>query len=387
MARIYLSESAAKRGHPAGGPASHRYLPGMKIYATRRLLTAAVHLIVIGILFILPDVLMKMAFPGRGGGMPWIVYAKSGVMITVFYINYLYIIPHVLIGRRSWWKFIGINLLVIVAATLLLHYLTQIGWEHRPRFRRHAPDPWQLMMASASQMLRDAVMLLLTISLATVIRLSGRWIKLERRQQQMVAARRESELENLRSQLNPHFLFNTLNSIYALITINPEKAAQAVHELSAMLRYLVYDNPDSVPLAREIEFVTNYTDLMRLRLGSRPVNLTVDTGRAPQAQIAPLLFVTLVENAFKHGNTADTSLPIDITITAGPQTITCTTHNYTDLPPRTGTRDSGIGLANLRRRLELLYSTAASLTLRYKADRSCTVILTIPVSGQLPAIP
>lgn len=359
----------------------------MKKYDARKLLTAAVHLLVIGILFILPDVLMKMAFPGRGGGMPWIVYAKSGVFIAVFYLNYLLIIPHVLVSRRSWWKFIGINILVIIAATLLQYYLTQIGWEHRPRFRRHQPDAWQLMMASASQILRDAVMLLLTISLAVVIRLSGRWIELERRQQQLVAARRESELENLRSQLNPHFLFNTLNSIYALIAIDPDKASLAVHELSSLLRYLVYENPDSVPLRHEVQFVANYVDLMRLRLGDRPVNLSVDIDRAPAAQIAPLLLVTLVENAFKHGNTADASLPVDITISATPKAITCITRNYTDNPPDTRGPGAGIGLANLRRRLELLYGTAASLSLRCKPDRLCTVTLTIPATGQLPTLP
>lgn len=359
----------------------------MKRYDAGRLLTVAVHIIVIGILLFLPDVLMKMAFPGRGGSMPWVVYAKSGVMTGVFYLNYLLIIPHILIGRRSWWKFIAINIVLIIGATVLLYYLSQTGWEHRPRFRKHHPDAWQLMMAWASQMLRDAVMLLLTISLAVGIRLSGRWLELERRQQQMIAARRESELESLRSQLNPHFLFNTLNSIYALIAINPDKAAQAVHELSGLLRYLVYENPDVVPLVHEVGFVDNYVDLMRLRLGSRPVSLTVDTARAPGAQIPPLLFVTLVENAFKHGNTADTSLPVDITIKATPEAITCTTVNYTDHQADSNTGDSGIGLSNLRRRLELLYGHRASLTLRYAPDRSCTVTLSIPNNIQSPTQP
>lgn len=357
----------------------------MKRYDAGRLLTVAVHIIVIGILLFLPDMLMRMAFPGRGS-MPWVVYAKSGVMAGVFYLNYLLIIPQVLIKRRSWWKFIAINIVLIIAATALLYYLSQAGWQHRPRFRRHQPDAWQLMMAWASQMLRDAVMLLLTISLAVGIRLSGRWLELERRQQQMVAARRESELESLRSQLNPHFLFNTLNSIYALIAINPDKAAQAVHELSGLLRYLVYENPEMVPLAHEVRFVDNYVDLMRLRLGSRPVSLVIDIAADTDAQIAPLLFVTLVENAFKHGNTADTSRPIDITITATAQAITCTTVNYTDRPADSRAADSGIGLSNLRRRLELLYGSHASLTLRYGDDRSCTVVLSIPNTVQSPAL-
>lgn len=351
-------------------------------YDSRRLLAATVHLLVIGILFILPDMLLKMAFPSHGGSMPWIVYAKSGVMIAVFYINYFFIIPHVLLKRRSWWQFICINIVIVIAAALLLYYLSSIGVEHRPRRRRFQPDTWQLMVAAASFMLRDAVMLLLTISLAAVVRMSGRWLELERRQQQLIAARRESELENLRSQLNPHFLFNTLNSIYALIAINPDKASQAVHELSALLRYVVYENPDTVPLAHEVDFVRNYVDLMRLRLGKRPVNLSIDTDAMPGAKIAPLLLVTLIENAFKHGNTADSSQSIDIDISANDGHITCTTRNYTDRPQKPQLASSGIGLANMRRRLELLYDRKASLNFACDEANLCTVTLKIPAMGQ-----
>jgi len=386
MAKTFRSDP--QRGSaPAGGSAFIFYVlqsfKPMK-YDTRQLLTATVHLLVIGILFILPDMLLKMAFPGRGGSMPWIVYAKSGVMTAVFYINYFFIIPHILIQRRSWWKFIGINIVLIIAATLLLYYLSSAGIEHRPRRRRYQPDAWQLMIASASFMLRDAVMLLLTISLSVVVRMSGRWLELERRQQQLVAARRESELENLRSQLNPHFLFNTLNSIYALIAINPDKASLAVHELSSLLRYVVYENPDSVPLAHEVEFVRNYVDLMCLRLGKRPVNLSVDTDGEPGAHIAPLLLVTLIENAFKHGNTADTSQSIDIDITAAAGTIVCTTRNYTDRPPKPSHTNAGIGLANMRRRLELLYGSRATLSFKCSDDLLCTVSLAIPAIEQSP---
>lgn len=326
----------------------------------RRLMTVLAHVIFIIIICILPEVLMRMAWPGKSDGLPWGVYAKSGVMVLLFYINYFIIIPHTLIRNRRWVNFIGWNLLLITAATVLMYYIGEWGWPRRGPRHRHAPDQLHLMIASASFMLRDAITLVLTAALSVAIRLSGRWIELERRQEQMQASRRESELEQLRSQLNPHFLFNTLNSIYALIDISPAEAQAAVHELSQLLRYVVYENPEQVALSREIEFLHNYISLMRLRMGARPVNLTVDTDDGT-AQVAPLLFVTLVENAFKHGNTPDRTRPIDISVTLRGNTLTCRTSNYIDPTTRRDRGHIGVGLANLRRRLELLYGHRASL--------------------------
>lgn len=340
----------------------------------RKWLTPAVHLLVIGILFILPEALMRMAFPGRGSSMPWMMYAKSGIMIAVFYINYFVVIPRMLLRGHRWWQFVAINLVIIAAFSVLAYYLSRIGWSPRHKYRD--ADTWQQIVAATSFLLRDAVTLILTVSLAVVIKLSGRWVDLERRQQKLLAARRESELENLRAQLNPHFLFNTLNSIYALILIDPDKARNAVHQLSALLRYIVYENPDRVPLSREVDFVRSYVELMQMRMPARPVSLTVE-GVDSSLSVTPLVFVTLVENAFKHGNTPDASLPIDISVVAGSDGVVCRTVNHFDPAARTDRGHSGVGLANLRRRLELIYGRDASLSIRFDGD-VCNVELKIP---------
>ena len=113
----------------------------------------------------------------------------------------------------------------------------------------------------------------------------------------------EAELKNLKNQLNPHFLLNTLNNIYALIAFNSDKAQEAVQELSKLLRHVLYDNQQTfVPLEKELDFIRNYVALMRIRLPQQvevSVNLEVDSGGA--LQIAPLIFISLIENAFKHG--------------------------------------------------------------------------------------
>lgn len=343
-------------------------------FNSRRLLTPAVHILFIGMIFILPELLMRVAFPWRGP-MPWTVYAKSGIMIAVFYINYFWVIPKTLGRGNRWIIFILYNLLLIAVAEALMYWVTSLG-HHGWMYRKHEPSAMQIMVASASFILRDVTMLLLTVSLATVMRLSDKWIELERSRQKLRAAQRESELENLRSQLNPHFLFNTLNTIYALIAISPDEAQKAVHELSSLLRYVVYENPDKVPVKLETDFVSNYVDLMRLRMGDRPVQLTVDENST--AEMPPLLFVTLVENAFKHGNTADTSLPIKIEIKAEDGRIECTTENSVDAVSDTTPAKSGVGLANLRRRLELIYGDDARLDMNVGNDRICRVTLSIP---------
>ena len=143
---------------------------------------------------------------------------------------------------------------------------------------------------------RDVVMLILVIGFATALRLGDKWLKLDRRRQDLVNMQREEELKNLKSQLNPHFLFNTLNSIYALIAISPTKAQEAVHELSRLLRYVLYDTSATVSLKQELAFIDNYVSLMKLRLSSAiRLNVTLDAGNNETLRVAPLLFITLIE--------------------------------------------------------------------------------------------
>lgn len=346
-----------------------------KSFDGRRLLSPAVHILFIGIMFILPEVLMRMASPWRGP-IPLSAYLKVAVMIGVFYLNYFVIIPRTLVrgGPNRWWRFVGFNILIIIGATVLMYYINHM--DYRPNKRHRSRDEWQVLMATASFMLRDAIMLLFLVSLAVMLRLSNKWVELERRQRELQASQRESELENLRAQLNPHFLFNTLNTIYALIAVSPDEAQKAVHELSGLLRYVVYENPDKVKVEAEAEFVRNYVELMRLRMGNRPVELSVDL--KGHGTMPPLLFVTLVENAFKHGNTADSSKLISIRIEADDDSISCLTVNSVDTDAHVDSGKGGVGMANLRRHLELLYGDRASLDMDTDADGVCRVCLVIP---------
>ena len=179
----------------------------------------------------------------------------------------------------------------------------------------------------------------------------------EEARQEAETARAEAELSNLRNQMNPHFLLNTLNNIYALIAFDQEKAQEAVGELSRLLRHVLYENQqDFVPLYKEADFMRNYIELMKIRVTD---NVKIDTNINIQPNdstpVAPLIFISLLENAFKHGISPQGAGNIRIDLNQVNGDITCEIHN-TCYPKRENDKSgSGIGLEQVSRRLELMY--------------------------------
>ena len=169
--------------------------------------------------------------------------------------------------------------------------------------------------------------------------------------------RSEAELKNLRNQLNPHFLLNTLNNIYALIAFDTDKAQQAVQELSKLLRYVLYDNQQTyVPLGKETAFIRNYIELMRIRLSSN-VQMTTQIDILPDSRtlIAPLIFISLIENAFKHGISPTERSFIHIHLAENETEVICEISNSNHPKNIMDKSGSGIGLEQVNRRLEILY--------------------------------
>mgnify|MGYP000074361945 CR=1 FL=1 len=174
--------------------------------------------------------------------------------------------------------------------------------------------------------------------------------------QELEHSRTQAELQNLKSQLNPHFLFNTLNNIYSLIQIDADRAQQAVHDLSRMLRYVLYESScPTVPLAAEVEFLRDYIELMRIRL-PRHVEVGVSLPEEPSpTPVAPLLFISLIENAFKHGTSNDRPSFIRIDIHERGGELVCCIRNSCFPKTASDRSGSGIGLKNLSKRLEMIY--------------------------------
>lgn len=205
-------------------------------------------------------------------------------------------------------------------------------------------------------LLRDGVMLTFTVGIALAIKMTLQWFKTEREKQALEASRTEAELKNLKNQLNPHFLFNTLNNIYSLIEFDQQKARYAVESLSCMLRRILYnDNDQEVPLEHEFDFLRSYVELMALRLPDSAVLDVHIPKHGNGIRIAPLLFINAVENAFKHGVSYKEPSFIRIRIEIeGGDTVVCLVENSCPSRPER-TNESGIGQQNLVKRLELLY--------------------------------
>jgi sensor histidine kinase YesM len=198
------------------------------------------------------------------------------------------------------------------------------------------------------------------------------WIAENRKKQEAQNESMQSELKFLKSQINPHFLFNTLNSLYALTLKKSDKAPDIVIKLSEMMRYMLYEcNEPAVPLRKEINYLKNYLDLERLRQ-KEGIDISLDVqGEVVNQRIAPLLLIPFLENSFKHGiNAAIKGGFVHATLQVAPRSIRFDLENTKgNVLPRSpdATRPSGgIGLVNVRRRLELLYPDRHELTIREK---------------------
>ena len=229
-------------------------------------------------------------------------------------------------------------------------------------------------------MMRDYVMLILTIGLSVALKMGLRWTRIEKLNERIITERKDMELRNLKNQLNPHFLFNTLNNIYALTAFDTEKAQNAIHQLSKLLRYTLYESDGTqVTLDKELQFIRSYINLMALRLSDNTrLTVSIHDGGTNGLEIAPMMFISLVENAFKHGVSAGSESFIDIRITLNGNRICCHVENSLFPKQESDKSGSGIGLANLQRQLELLYPeshdySAAAIGDRYVAELSITL--------------
>ena len=169
-------------------------------------------------------------------------------------------------------------------------------------------------------------------------------------------ARHDAELRSLRNQISPHFLLNTLNNIYALTAINQERAQDAIQQLSKMLRHMLYDNQESsVALSDELQFLENYISLMKIRLSANVDVTFTHNVDVPGVRIAPLIFISLVENAFKHGISPTEQSFVHIEINATDHDINCRIENSNHPKSNQDRSGHGIGLNQVQRRLDLAY--------------------------------
>jgi sensor histidine kinase YesM len=284
----------------------------------------------------------------------------------LFYTNYFVLIDKFLFKNQTI-KYILINGVIIMVFLTLKSQIDTLFFTdiiRKSSSNTSVGPPFKMIIYV--QMLSYLAPVLFSVAIKTTKRL----IKTEAQRKEATNSKLESELQHLHYQLQPHFFFNSLNNIYAMVDISPEQAKKSIHSLSKLMRYMLYEtNMDVLPLSKEIDFMKKYIDLMKLRVSDKtevsysfPIE---ETG----IQIAPLLFISLIENAFKHGVSASKESHIKISMTSDEKTVLFTIEND-NFPKKTDDKSgSGIGLQNLEKRLELLYPNKHSFNTSVKDNR------------------
>ena len=332
----------------------------------RSFLNIIIHVVMWGFAFFFPYLMMT-----RGGAeIPFSEYVWRNsiyffIYIVFFYLNHSLLIPRLLLQRKFWQYVISLFALICIASFLsgVMHqlefervfqpWMERVPYEYRDSIREADMARWNILMIMG----RDFFIMALIATITAIVRVIEAWNKLESSKREAEKQRMESELAQLRSQINPHFLLNTLNNIYALIAFDSDKAQEAVQELSQLLRHVLYDNKQNyTTLEKEMEFMKSYIDLMRIRLSSNvTVETTYDMRENNQTQIAPLIFISLVENAFKHGISPTEPSYIRIFFSEKLGYVRCEIRNSNHRKVGYDKSGSGIGLEQVQKRLDLMY--------------------------------
>jgi len=340
----------------------------------QRIITPLIHVLAWGLL-----ALTLLVFQPSAGHvvLPAAYWVKQGLLLVLwvaaFYLTSRVSVPRLLLRGHSGWFVValaGTALSLVLAGRALEQAL------HLPELMRqafHAADAAAGRLPQRPQGPRpprsrfDLVSLLITLlvlGIATAISMVQHWQQEARLRERLDQQRVEAELSLLKAQINPHFFFNTLNNIYSLTLIDGEQARAALHRLSRMMRYVLYDTANGEALlSQEVAFIQDYITLMQLRLTDRVRVVFEHPEPVREVRIAPMLLLPFVENAFKHGVAATQASSIHIILrqpTSGQLEVVV----RNTLLPVTSTDlagSNGIGLVNTRRRLDLLYPGRYSL--------------------------
>lgn len=275
---------------------------------------------------------------------------KVADLAAMVYISNYILVPY-LLYRKKYFLFGVVYILLVFSFSIFKMYLEGLIM--------HNPGMYDLQNRFKARMYDNTIPHFLLVSTGVAVKLLLDHAKAQKRIGEIAREKAEAELNFLKSQMNPHFLFNSINSVYFLIDKKNEDARNALHTFSEMLRYQLYEcNGSKVLLAKEIAFVKDYISVQQLRK-NKNFQLRMDiTGDKNDVLIEPLLLIPLVENAFKHLSNYDDGKKdsIDIFLNTEKDNLVFTVENTVNQNKAKAIQEeSGIGLNNIRRRLELLY--------------------------------
>jgi sensor histidine kinase YesM len=319
-------------------------------------------------------------------------YVQWGTGFLLFYLNYYYLVPKFLLEKRAWLYLVIIISLIYTLTTLRFYYLI-------PDFKDHMPS--HLKGIANDQFLKrnpfgrkppfffkliPSLFYVFIVATSTIIRTLTEYHINQQNKLIAESSKTASELNYLRKQTNPHFLFNALNSIYSLAYKKSDLVPDAIVTLSEMMRYMLYETDNqTVFLEKEINYIQNYIELQKLRLNNIE-NIFINIhGETKEKYIEPLLLISFVENAFKYGTDYKGVAYVKIKITIKGNNLDFVIENkiqdYNKDP-----NNSGIGMNNIENRLNLLYPNTHQLTV-LETDNSYIVHLKLKLdTGKKPIL-
>ncbi len=321
------------------------------------------------------------------------VVCTNVFLVLFYYLNTLVLVPRLLAKEKWFWYILS----VAVCLYIFMYAPKQVAlWIADPEPYNELTREWIRVRNPAYKGVQhpqqgpgfnrgqrpgadpyNIVLFLLVFAVGSCISIIQRWLQTEQNRKNTENEKLNTELSFLKSQVNPHFFFNTLNNIYSLAVVRSEKTAPAVMKLSAIMRYILTETQhDLVPLSNEVDFIHNFIDLQKVRLTDKVILNFSAEGYDENLLIAPLLFIPFVENAFKYGVSTKESSNINIEIKTEGHKILFSSVNYIVGSENNLMENTGIGINNVKRRLELMYPGKHKLTTVEK-DNYYTVHLEI----------
>ena len=271
----------------------------------------------------------------------------TDLALMVYITNYL-LIPKLLYKRKYFWFGLSFIAMILISSIVKMNILARV---------MHSPDLLNLAENLKTRVYDNVIPHFFLVLSGAAFKLMRDYTKMQQSMVEMAKEKAEAELNFLKSQINPHFLFNSLNSVYFLIEKSNIDARGALHKFSDMLRYQLYEmNDNTVPVEKEIQYLEDYIDLQKLR---KDDNYVIEFNCSPDVKgflIEPLLLIPFVENAFKHISHHKNQLNfIKLNLTMVKGEFNFRIENSKEPAEKITERHSGIGLANVKRRLSLLY--------------------------------
>lgn len=302
--------------------------------------------------------------------LSYVVY--GAINVSLFYINYIFLIPEFIQKKNKYWTYVLCFVILLIVTSLLKITIAVLNPEEMLTVNIPNKKPYEISVNRyAIQALFLSGFMLVS---SCIIKFAVDWFLTQRIHSKLESEKKDMELQFLKSQLNPHFLFNSLNNIYSLAYQKSDKTADAILKLSELMRYMIYESNDSsVDLSKEVDYVQSYVQLQRLRFkdgASVEVNIN---GEIDGQKIIPLILISFVENAFKHGVANDPTDPIKINISANTQILHFSVTNKKNKTNKDAI--GGVGLNNVERRLQLLYPDRYKLNVVNSATHYTTELM------------